>query len=234
MTQLRILLLDKEEISAHYFSTVVKPLPAEIIRCQKVAQVLSALTQDNIALIVIDIRSLPPEATRFWQRLRKSAPLRPIIALSTQHDMEARLALWKAGVDDIILKPFHPKELCARLGAQLRQYQSYLHALPSQRTPLFTVSKLTLDTDTFTARYQQHTLPLSKTEFRLLHALAIQSPNLCTRDALYTTVWPTQSPGSPRTLDQYISRLRKHLKRLPDQRLTIETVHHQGYRLKTG
>lgn len=231
----RLLLLDPEDISAHYFSSLIQPLQLEIIRCRKSAQLLARL-EPEVSLVVLDAHSTRHQPASFWKKLRQAAQVRPIIALSHQHEREARLALFRHGVDDVLLKPLDAEELCARLTAQLNQYHRYrehlqLHAPPAR----LQVGPLTLEQSTSCLQYKDRQLTLSKTEFLVLQALAHQAPQLCPRDTLIAQVWP-HHPPSPRSLDQYITRLRRQLKQLTpapcNDTLSIETVHNQGYRLQ--
>lgn len=170
---------------------------------------------------------LPDQAGIEWaRRLRSEARTRdlPIIVLTARSTEGDKLSGFDAGIDDYVTKPFSPRELIARIRAQLRRRPTEISEDPVE------VAGLLLDPSTFRITGHGQPLKMGPTEFRLLHYLMCNVDRVLSRSKLLDGVWGDHVYIEERTVDVHIRRLRLALQPSGHDRL-IETVRGGGYRL---
>jgi DNA-binding response OmpR family regulator len=147
----------------------------------------------------------------------------PIIMLTARADEADRVAGLEIGADDYVTKPFSPKELVARVNAQLRRRQR-----GAEPTRTIEYGSLAMDLGRHTVTDDGRDVHLTAKEFLLLQYLLEHRGRVLSRDLLLSDVWGYQYTGGTRTVDVHIRRLREKLPVLAD---AIVTVKQFGYRL---
>lgn len=185
---------------------------------------LSEELQPN--LIVLDIQLGEMDGIEACRRIREQSSV-PILFVSCRDDDNDIIHGLSIGGDDYMTKPFSPRQLVARVQAQLRR-----QAL-RQTAPVSSViahDGLIIDTSARTVECDGRSVSLSVKEFDLLAYLA-QHPNQAFRlDDLYQVVWGAESVGDTRTLMVHISNLRKKIECDPAHPRYIHTVRGIGYK----
>ena len=145
----------------------------------------------------------------------------PVLLVVTEGGLPAVTPAW--GVADIVLHGAAPAEVDARLRL-LRPH------VPTNEPPpsALQVGHLTIDEQSYTARYRGRVLELTFKEFELLRFLAANPEHVFTRERLLSEVWGYDYYGGTRTVDVHVRRLRA---KLGDQESVIGTVRNVGYRL---
>ena len=146
----------------------------------------------------------------------------PIIMLTARGDEADRVAGLDAGADDYMAKPFSTKEMLARIRAVLRR------RAPEQVGGLIAIGGLSLDSSTYRVIFNDMTLKLGPTEFKLLHYLMTHAERVHSRSQLLDKVWGDHVFIEERTVDVHVKRLREAL---GDAGAMVETVRGAGYRL---
>ncbi len=146
----------------------------------------------------------------------------PIIMLTARGDEADRVSGLDAGADDYIAKPFSTKELLARIRAVLRR------RAPEQAGGMVAIGDLSLDSSTYRVMFNQQTLKLGPTEFKLLHYLMNHAERVHSRSQLLDKVWGDHVFIEERTVDVHVKRLRESL---GSAGAMIETVRGAGYRV---
>ena len=131
------------------------------------------------------------------------------------------------GADDYLVKPFHVRELMARIRALTRRSKD------TQKTELLSYADLQFDRENRRLRCKGKELDLSAKETDLVYTLMKQPDTTFSREQLILTVWGIDSDIAPGNVDNYISFLRKRLKALGSS-CVIKTIHGTGYRLENG
>ena len=147
-------------------------------------------------------------------------------AQADSHDVVAGL---EAGADDYVTKPFVPKELGARIRAQLRRIAT---ESGEQRQDVIACGPIVIRPGTAEAFKDGEPLALSRTEFRVLQELIQEGGRVLSRDDLLRRVWGYGNAGDGRVVDNLIYRLRAKLEvdaAKPDHLVTVRGF---GYRLK--
>lgn len=167
---------------------------------------------------------------KLW-RAQKETKLLPIIMLTAKADEQDKVSGLEAGVDDYLTKPFSTKELMARIHAVLRRRAPSLVT----KGALMHVGLIALDTQAHQVKIADQEVPLSLTEFKLLHAMMLQADKVMSRELLQFAVWGRYSEIDERTVDVHIKRLREAISLIsPQAAQQIKTIRGLGYRLSSA
>ncbi|MNQ99568.1 Transcriptional regulatory protein TcrA [compost metagenome] len=162
------------------------------------------------------------DGLRTVERLRSDGIATPVLFLTARDSLDDKLAGFKAGGDDYLVKPFAMEELEVRLQAlALRGPRSDMGALA--------FGELAVDPGAGRATRAGVELKLGKIPFQILTLLVRRAPQLVTRQEVLDTVWGDEEPDSD-ALRSHIYALRNALDK-PFPSPMLETVHGQGYRL---
>lgn len=149
----------------------------------------------------------------------------PIIMVTARSTEQDKLEAFDAGVDDVVSKPFHVRELLSRINAKLVRAQ-----LESTGRTM-ELSGLTVCLVTQQVKLNETPIEMGGTEMRILYHLVRQPDKVLARTELVTSVWGVDAEVQVRTVDAYMVRLRRRLVRVGWQH-QIHTVRSAGYRLE--
>ena len=192
---------------------------------------LKSFASETVDLVLLDLR-LPDMSGFDVCRELRSKSLVPIIMVTAQTDTHDLVAGLEAGADDYVTKPVVAKELAARIRAALRR--TTLLSTSSASIDRFTVRDVEMRSDQGIVLKGGVELPLTKTEYRLLHIFMENANKVLSRDQLLELVWGYEYLGDSRLVDAHIRRLRLKIEDTPDEPKIIATVRGMGYRLLTA
>jgi two-component system OmpR family response regulator len=151
----------------------------------------------------------------------------PIIILTARGEEADRVMGLESGADDYLTKPFSPRELLARVEAQVRRARG--QSGPAAR--LVTVGALELDPGALRATLAGRELPLTSYEFTLLRVLAERAGRVLSRERLLELCQGSAEDAFDRSIDVHVSRLRAKLGDDPRRPRILKTVRGAGYQL---
>ncbi len=194
----------------------------EVASCSDGVSGLEALANSTFDAVILDVSMPYLDGVGLCRRMRERGHMEPVLFLTARTTIEDRVAGLDAGGDDYLTKPFSIEELLARLRAMLRRPARAM----SDSAPI-QIGDLTIDAQQRRCWYPDADVELTKIEFDLLLALAVNKEIVIERSRLYELVWGYDS-AETRTLDATISYLRRKLKR-PGQPPLIHTLRGIGY-----
>jgi len=189
------------------------------------AEALGAIGAIHPDVILLDVTMPNVDGLTVCRRLREHGDRTPVLLLTARHEVSDRVAGLDAGADDYLVKPYALDELLARIRALLRRT-----SVTGDEQPL-RVGDLTLDPLRRQARRGARALELTKTEFDLLELLMHNVGIVLPRDEIYERIWGYDFETSSKSLDVYISYLRRKTEEDGEARL-IHTVRGVGYTVR--
>jgi two-component system OmpR family response regulator len=178
-------------------------------------------------LVVLDINMPKLDGLEVCRRLRAKGDL-PILFLSSRDDEIDRVLGIELGGDDYVVKPFSPREVTARVQAILRRARGPSAAGASANG--LVNGRLSLDPESWTARWGETEVPLTVTEFSILKTLMGAPSRVFTRDAIIDRLHGPGFAITDRTIDSHVRNLRGKFAALGG-RDVVETRAGVGYRL---
>jgi DNA-binding response OmpR family regulator len=196
------------------------------------AELFASLERATIDLITLDLR-LGGEDGFELARLVRARHNVPIVMISGKGDMIDRVVGLELGADDYITKPFHLREVLARVRAVLRRYEATAEAIApeaSRGTVRLRFGNWLLDTARRELLSASGTRQdLTTAEFNLLEILVLRPGRVLSRDNLMDLLKGIEWSPVNRTIDNLIGRLRKKIEAQPEAPELIKTVRGVGY-----
>ena len=187
-------------------------------------QALSLALRCNPILIILDVMLPDLDGWEICHRLRRSSAV-PILILSALGEDYDRVKGLTLGADDYMVKPFSFKELVARVHAILRRASGTPPA-----KPLLSQGGLTMDLAKRKVDLNNRGVSLTRSEFRLLHALMAAPGRIFDRDELVGYLYPHGGVVVDRVIDVHVGKLRQKLEDDPANPRYILTARGLGYR----
>jgi two-component system alkaline phosphatase synthesis response regulator PhoP len=178
-------------------------------------------------LIVLDLMLPKLNGFEVCRTVRKYDAGIPVVILSAKGDEGDKVLGLELGADDYITKPFSIRELTARIKAALRRRKALEGEVES-----FDEEGVKIDFGAFKMSVNAVDQEMSSKEFHLLRYLIQNRGRVLSRDQILNKVWGYDYDGTPRTIDNFINKLRQKLEPDPLNPKWIQTVRGSGYRFK--
>lgn len=189
---------------------------------------LRHFNQNQYDLCLLDVMLPGKDGLGLAEDIRLTNSKVPIIFLTAKGQPDDRIAGFKAGGDDYITKPFSLEELLLRIEAILRRTRNKGH----EQRDVFTLGEYTYDDRNKSLSHATGERRLTKKEAAVLKLLALHQDQVLPRELLLNMVWGDDSYFLGRSLDVFISRLRKYLAHNPQVR--ILNVHGIGFKMQVN
>jgi two-component system, OmpR family, response regulator ArlR len=179
--------------------------------------------QRQVDIIVLDPDPPMKNAMELVQNVRAISTV-PILFISEETSVDVKVAVFEAGADDYMTKPYATKELTARLKALLRRHEEPIIVID----PAFTIRDLYIYPDRHEVRIGADYIDLTKKEFDLLLYLAKNKNRVLTREQILEEVWGYGYVGNTNIVDVYVRYLRSKIDEKFNKKY-IHTVRGIGY-----
>ena len=209
-------MLLREYLQAKGYSTVL---------CPDGEQGFKEFTKNKYDIAVLDVMMPKKDGFTLAQDIRQANADLPIIFLTAKTLKEDILEGFKIGADDYITKPFSMEELVFRVGAILRR----VRGKKTKESTLYHIGKFVFDTQKQLLTIGDQQTKLTTKENELLALLCSHANEILQRDFALKTIWIDDNYFNARSMDVYITKLRKHLK--DDDQIEIINIHGKGYKL---
>ncbi len=177
-------------------------------------------------LLVLDLRLPGLHGLEVLRHLRDGGSALPVLVLSALGEEHDKVAGLRRGADDYVTKPFGLTELMARIEALLRRSGGM------KDLGLLRFGGVELDLQARQARRDGEEVHLTPTEMDLLEVLVRSPSRAFSRIELLERVWGRDYDGTERTVDNFVTSLRRKLERKPRSPQHLLTVRGHGYRFQ--
>ncbi|NPD80893.1 response regulator transcription factor [Palleniella muris] len=184
-----------------------------------------AFTKQKFDICILDVMMPKKDGFTLAQEIRQSNVDVPIIFLTAKQLKEDIIEGFKIGADDYIPKPFSMEELVLRVEAILRR----VRGKKNKDTSVYKLGNFTFDTQKQLLQIGEKQTKLTTKENELLALLCSHANEILQRDFALKTIWIDDNYFNARSMDVYITKLRKHLK--DDPQIEIINIHGKGYKL---
>ena len=200
----------------------------DIVCCKDGRSALKAIKEEEFDLCILDV--MLPEIDGFTvaKEIRKKDQHVPIIFLTAKSLKEDKIYGLKLGGDDYITKPFSIEELLLKVGIFLRRSR----VLVTETNTVFYLGEYQFDFENLVLNKENTQQRLTQREAELLKMLVENKNQVLKREDILEKLWGKNDYFPGRSLDVFISRLRKYLKE--DKLLKIENIHGVGFRLQVA
>lgn len=179
-------------------------------------------------LCILDVMMPYKDGFTLAKEIREKDKNIPIIFLTAKTMKEDVLKGYKAGADDYLNKPFDSEILLLKIKAILERNQ--VSALQDDQKFEFKIGNFHLNSKLRLLTYKEEpSIKLSPKESELLRMLILHKNDLMPRELALTRIWRDDNYFTSRSMDVYIAKLRKYLKK--DDKVFILNIHGEGFRL---
>ncbi len=189
------------------------------------SEAINFFRNDQFDLCLIDVMLPEMDGFAVAEEIRSRHSEIPIIFLTAKSLKEDRIKGLKLGADDYITKPFSIEELLLKIQVFLKR--KYIAG--EQESKHLRIGKYELDTDNLQLKLGNNSSQMTKKEAELLKLLIQNKNKIIERSTILERVWGENDYFMGRSMDVFISRLRKYLKE--DIDISIENIHGVGFRL---
>jgi DNA-binding response OmpR family regulator len=224
----KLLIIDDDRFILNAVSDFLKKEGYHVTTAESVQETLAALHQETFDLILLDVMLPDGDGFTACRRIRARWQT-PIIMLTAKGETADKVVGLEMGADDYIVKPFEPRELLARIRAQLRRTQEF--SRPKEPDEKITLGDLVVDVTLHDAIIAGRPADLTHKEFELLHLLARHAGKALQKDWIFEQVWGYDAELGGKTLAVYVRRLRSKIESDPDSPRYLLTVRGFGYKL---
>jgi DNA-binding response OmpR family regulator len=224
-----IVIVDDDELLRGRLAAYLAGEGFRVTTADSAATFRSIMRRERIDLALVDLTMPGEDGLSLTRFLREQSDIGVVILTGKGDPIERAIGL-EVGADDYVAKPFHLRELLARVRSVLRRTKSRSDRDPGAGAPVvrFAGWRLDLAKRSLTSP-RGKTVPLTTAEYQLLEAFVANPNQVLGRERLLQLVAARQWQPYDRTIDQHISRVRRKLERDPKQPDLIKSIRGQGY-----
>lgn len=186
------------------------------------AKAFDAFLQQSFDICILDIMLPNMDGFSIAKIIKQKENEIPVIFLTAKTLKDDIIEGFKTGADDYITKPFDSDILLYKIKAILKRNHSN-----SENESLFIIGKYAFDSTLRILKFENKSIRLSPKEGDLLKMLCANKNKMLTRDKALKQIWGDDGYFTARSMDVYITRLRKYLQNDPS--IEIENIHGSGF-----
>ncbi|HOS96864.1 MAG TPA: response regulator transcription factor [Deltaproteobacteria bacterium] len=222
----RILIIEDDQALALGLRINLEAEGYEVIHAASAEDGLSILDKVSADLVVLDLMLPGIDGVDALRRIREENLKLPVLILTARSSVDEKVEGLKAGADDYLTKPFHLEEFLLRVRRMLDRYQWYkpedVLQIGGTRVD-FNTLEIT-DMNGAVSRITPH-------EANLIQYLTLHQGRIVTRAELLKNVWGLDPDIETRTVDTFISRIRRYIEPDPSKPEHIISIRGKGYRM---
>ncbi len=199
----------------------------DVVLCRDGQDGFDAFTKQTFDICLLDIMLPVKDGYTLSREIRQADKFVPIIFLTAKSLPDDKIEGFKSGADDYLTKPFNMEELLLRIKAVLKRTTTSPGVTDDDSK--FQLGEYVFNSNRQTLQIGEDVRKLTSKESDLLRLLCLNQNKTLDRNTALKTVWQDDSYFNARSMDVYITKLRKYLS--DDTRVEILNVHGKGFKL---
>lgn len=221
----RVLIIEDDQALALGLHINLEAEGYEVIHAVSAERGLSHLSESSIDLVVLDVMLPGMDGVEMLKHIRKDNAKLPVLVLTAKSNPEDKVEGLKAGADDYLTKPFHLEEFLLRIKRMLDRYEWY------KSGDILNIGSTRIDFNTLEITSEDGvTCRITPHEANLIQYLISHQGRIVTRGELLKNVWGLDPDIETRTVDTFISRIRRYVEQDPSNPKHIISIRGKGYR----
>lgn len=225
MKEIKILYVEDDETLSFLTNDELDQAGYDVCHCEDGEQGIKAFDKDHFDLAILDIMLPKVDGFSIAEHIRSKNQEIPILFLSAKSLEEDRLRGFKIGADDYLTKPFSMDELLFKIKVFLKRKRISTEEVSKS----YTLHDYSFEPNNLLLKHKDGDIELTAKEADLLSYLVQHMNETVKREDILVKLWGKNDYFLGRSLDVFISRLRKYLSR--DERIEIQTVRGVGFKL---
>lgn len=222
----KILLVEDDPCFGSVLKSYLELSDYDVTLCVNGNEGLEAFRKDRYDLCLLDVMMPQMDGFTLGKKIREIAPGVPFVYITAKSLKEDMKLGYETGADDYIIKPFDSELLILKIKAILSRCEGETEEVKPRYIQL---GQYLFDTELRTVSKNDRVIKLTPKEARLLELLYEYRDHLLLRDKALTEIWGTNDYFTARSMDVYITKLRKYFK--DDEKIKIDNIHGSGFRL---
>lgn len=223
----KILLVEDDRNLGFVIQDTLRMQGYKVHLCQDGKEGLQRFNQEQYDLCLLDVMMPKKDGFSLAKDIRKTNADVPIVFLTAKGMTDDKIEGFEVGADDYITKPFSHDELLLRIKAILRRSRG--GSASGNSNGEFTLGKFVFDHRNYMLKGSEDR-KLTKKEADILKLLCEHQDQVLERELIANMVWGDDSYFVGRSMDVFITKLRKYLKE--DQTISITNIHGVGFKLE--
>ena len=226
--KIKILLVEDDTNLGFVISDNLRSEGFQVTLCTDGADGFKRFNEEQFHLCVFDVMMPKLDGFSLAREIRKMNSDIPILFLTAKSMTEDKVEGFKAGGDDYLTKPFSTEELQLRVAALLKRVKIQPE---KELEKVIQIGTYTFDTENYTLTHKNFEKGLTKKEAQILKVLCKFKDQVVAREVVLNAVWGQDDYFVGRSLDVFITKLRKYFKEDPS--IHIQNIHGIGFKLET-
>jgi len=228
MNKAKILLVEDDPGLGFVIQDTLKDAGFTVHLCRDGKEGLQKFNSNDYDICLLDVMMPKKDGFELARDIRKISQEIPLIFLTAKTMISDKVEGFNSGADDYITKPFSNEELLLRIDAVLKRYKR-ANDRDDQSADRIQIGEFTFDKSEFTLKGKNTERVLTRKEAGILKLLAEQQNKVIERELIANMVWGDDSYFVGRSLDVFITKLRKYLSE--DESVSISNIHGVGFKL---
>ncbi|HMP98644.1 MAG TPA: response regulator transcription factor [Cyclobacteriaceae bacterium] len=228
MIKARILLVEDDEALGFVITDNLQHNGYSVYWCKRGDEALKTFTDNIFDVCLLDVMLPGKDGFSIAESIRSINQHIPLLMLTARTLQEDRINGFRKGADDYIVKPFSMEELILRIEVFIKRAS----AKNEQHQQVFNLGIYVFNFDSLTLSIASNIKKLTQKEAELLKILCINQNRVLKREEILLQVWGDDDYFMGRSLDVFISRLRKYLQE--DSKIEIQNYPRVGFRLQVN
>ncbi|MFY7990850.1 MAG: response regulator transcription factor [Fluviicola sp.] len=224
----KILLVEDDTNLGFIIADELKSQGYQVVLCTNGQDGAMRFTEDHFHLCIFDVMMPKKDGFTLAKEIRTINQEVPILFLTAKSMTEDKVAGFNAGGDDYLTKPFSFDELNVRVKALLKR----VNLVEEKEEKIIALGEYAFDTENFTLKHAAFEKTLTKKEALVLKMLCKFKNTVVPRETILTAVWGQDDYFAGRSMDVFITKLRKYLSQDPS--ISILNVHGIGFKLEVN